>query len=200
MTCLQSRLGRSVLSALVAILVMSAPALAQDYRGKVQGVVTDSSGAALPGANVTLKNVGTGVDVTRQTNSEGRYIFDFVESGVYAVLVEATGFKKYEQRNVTVQNRGDVTVDARAGKAFGPPRRPAALRTDWAHHRSAAARAGLRSRHRPRGSRKDRHRPRSHRHRPQSPRRRAASGAGIVERTRLQDDARRKRLRARRLT
>jgi Carboxypeptidase regulatory-like domain len=113
MTCLQSRLGRSVLSALVAILVMSAPALAQDYRGKVQGVVTDSSGAALPGANVTLKNVGTGVDVTRQTNSEGRYIFDFVESGVYAVLVEAAGFKKYEQRNVTVQNRGDVTVDAK---------------------------------------------------------------------------------------
>jgi hypothetical protein len=113
MTCLQSRLGRSVLSALVAILVMSTPALAQDYRAKVQGVVTDSSGAALAGVNVTLKNVGTGVDVTRQTNSEGRYIFDFVESGVYAVLVEATGFKKYEQRNITVQNRGDVTVDAR---------------------------------------------------------------------------------------
>jgi hypothetical protein len=113
MTCLQSRLGRSVLSALFAILVMSAPALAQDYRGKVQGVVTDSSGAALPGVNVTLKNVGTGVDVTRQTNSEGRYIFDFVESGVYAVLVEAAGFKKYEQRNVTVQNRGDVSVDAK---------------------------------------------------------------------------------------
>ena len=112
MTCLQLRLGRSVLSALVAILVMSAPALAQDYRGKVQGVVTDSSGAALAGVNVTLKNVGTGVDVTRQTNSEGRYIFDFVESGVY-VLVEATGFKKYEQRNITVQNRGDVTVDAK---------------------------------------------------------------------------------------
>ena len=113
MTSLQLRLRRSVLSALVAILVMSAPALAQDYRAKVQGVVTDSSGAALAGVNVTLKNVGTGVEVKRQTNSEGRYIFDFVESGVYAVLVEATGFKKYEQRNVTVQNRGDVTVDAK---------------------------------------------------------------------------------------
>ena len=113
MTSLQLRLGRRVLSALVAILVMSSPALAQDYRGKVQGVVTDSSGAALAGVNVMLKNVGTGVDVTRQTNSEGRYIFDFVESGVYAVFVEATGFKKYEQRNITVQNRGDVTVDAK---------------------------------------------------------------------------------------
>src|SRR5262247_4555777 len=101
------------LVALVAVLGMSAQALAQDYRGKVQGVVTDASNAALAGANVTLKNVGTGVEVTRQTNSEGRYIFDFVESGVYAVLVEATGFKKYEQRNITVQNRADITVDAK---------------------------------------------------------------------------------------
>src|SRR5215510_12256342 len=113
MTTLQSRLARGVLVALVAIFVMSAPARAQDYRGKVQGVVTDASGGALAGAKVTLKNVGTGVDVTRQTNSEGRYIFDFVESCVYTVLVNATGFKKYEHRNVTLQNRGDVTVDAK---------------------------------------------------------------------------------------
>ncbi len=113
MTFLHARMGRGVLSALVALLVMSATALSQDYRGKVQGIVTDASGAALAGASVTLKNIGTGVEVTRQANSEGRYIFDFVESGVYAILVEATGFKKYEQRNITVQNRGDVTVDAR---------------------------------------------------------------------------------------
>src|SRR5262245_26754341 len=113
MTTLQSRIGRGVLIALVAILVISAPAHAQDYRGKVQGVVSDASNAALPGVSVTLRNIGTGVEVTRQTNSEGRYIFDFVESGVYSILVQATGFKKYEQQNITVQNRGDVTVDAR---------------------------------------------------------------------------------------
>ncbi len=109
----QSRFGRSVLCALAALLVISAPAWAQDYRGKVQGVVTDTSNAAIAGANVTLRNVGPGVEVTRQTNGEGHYIFDFVESGVYSVIVQATGFKKHEQRNITVQNRGDVTVDAR---------------------------------------------------------------------------------------
>src|SRR5215468_2831710 len=113
MTSLQSRFGRSVMSSLALLIVMSALALAQDYRGKVQGVVTDASNAALAGANVTLRNDGTGVEVTRQTNAEGRYVFDFVESGVYTVFVQATGFKKYEQRNITVQNRGDVTVDAR---------------------------------------------------------------------------------------
>jgi len=113
MTYLQSRLGRSMLSMLAVVLVMSAITRAQDYRGKVQGVVTDASQAALAGAGVTLRNVGTGVEVMRQTNAEGRYIFDFVESGVYTIIVEAPGFKKYEQRNITVQNRGDVTVDAR---------------------------------------------------------------------------------------
>src|SRR5215813_13165773 len=113
MTSLQSRFGRSVMSSLALLIVMSALALAQDYRGKVQGVVTDTSNAALAGASVTLRNDGTGVEVTRQTNSEGRYIFDFVESGVYTVIVQATGFKKFEQRGFTVQNRGDVTVDAR---------------------------------------------------------------------------------------
>jgi hypothetical protein len=65
MTTLQSRVGRGVLITLVAILVMSAMAFAQDYRGKAQGVVTDASNAALAGVNITLRNVGTGVEVTQ---------------------------------------------------------------------------------------------------------------------------------------
>ncbi|MBI1764594.1 MAG: carboxypeptidase regulatory-like domain-containing protein [Acidobacteria bacterium] len=86
---------------------------AQDYRAKLQGTVADASGGALPGAKVVLRNVGTGVEVTRQTNGEGLYIFDFVESGTYTVLVEAQGFKKFEQRNILVQNRGDITVNVK---------------------------------------------------------------------------------------
>jgi hypothetical protein len=87
-------------------------AAAQDYRGKVQGLVTDASRAALPGAKVTLRNLGTGVEVNRTTDAEGRYVFDFVESGSYAITVEVTGFKRFEQRSFLVQNRGDVTVNA----------------------------------------------------------------------------------------
>jgi hypothetical protein len=94
------------------VMLTAFPAAAQDYRGKVQGAIKDVSGGALSDAKVELRNNGTGVSVSRQTNSEGRYIFDFVESGVYSILVEARGFKRYEQRNITVQNRGDVTVDA----------------------------------------------------------------------------------------
>jgi hypothetical protein len=97
---------------LIVLLLIPALTRAQDYRGKVQGNVTDSTQAAFPGAKVTLRNVGTGVEVVRTTNEEGRYIFDFVESGVYLIRVEAPGFKKYEQQNIKVENRGDLTVDA----------------------------------------------------------------------------------------
>lgn len=88
-------------------------AAAQDYRGKVQGVVADVNGGAIPGAQVVLHNDATGVDGTRQTNESGRYIFDFVDPGTYTVTVELAGFKKFEQKNIVVQQRGDVTADVK---------------------------------------------------------------------------------------
>ena len=48
---------------------------------------------------------------TRTTNREGRYVFDFVDPGTYTVIAELQGFKSVEQKNVAVQQRGDVTVD-----------------------------------------------------------------------------------------
>jgi Carboxypeptidase regulatory-like domain/TonB dependent receptor len=112
MTSFQSRTGPNGLVVLLVLLLFPVLTLGQDYRGKVQGTITDPAQAACADAKVTLRNLGTGVEVTRQTNTEGRYIFDFVESGVYLILVEARGFKKHEQQNIKVENRGDVTVDA----------------------------------------------------------------------------------------
>lgn len=58
-----------------------------------------------------LRNTQTGVEVTRQTNSEGHYTFDFIEPGEYIVVIEQTGFKKAVQENVNVRVRADITVD-----------------------------------------------------------------------------------------
>lgn len=101
-----------VVSALVLLIILSVSIVAQDYRAKLQGAVTDQANAAVANASVVLKNIGTGVEVTRQSNSDGRFIFDFVESGTYSVTVSAAGFKRFEQRSILVQNRGDLTVDA----------------------------------------------------------------------------------------
>lgn len=99
-------LGMSLVVALVV-----PPAAAQDYRARVQGLVVDTSQGALPGTTVTLTNDATGVSVTNVTNADGRYIFDFVDPGLYTVVAELQGFKQAEQRNVRVQQRANLTVD-----------------------------------------------------------------------------------------
>ncbi len=101
------------LASTVSVFALSAAAtLAQDSRGRVQGLVVDASQAVIGGAQVVLNNEGTGIQTTAQTNQTGQYLFDFVTPGNYSVTVEFAGFKKFQQRNVLVQARGDVTVNA----------------------------------------------------------------------------------------
>lgn len=93
------------------VLLCATAAMAQDYRGKVQGIVTDSSQAAVVGAKVSLKNVDTGIEAVKQTDGTGRYAFDFVQPGNYSLTIEAAGFNKFAQGNISVLTRGDVTVN-----------------------------------------------------------------------------------------
>jgi hypothetical protein len=101
----------------VLILLACSVASAQDYRGKVQGVVTDSSQAIVVGARVSLANDKTGIVSVKDTNASGRYYFDYVEPGSYTLSVEQPGFSKFVQQNIVVQVAGDVTVNA--GLAVG---------------------------------------------------------------------------------
>src|SRR5215831_5708231 len=97
----------------LCLLYAAGLANAQEFRGRIQGVVTDSTGAVAPGVTVILRNTGTGVEATRATNEQGRYVFDYVDPGNYNLSTELKGFKKFIQQNVLVQQRGDVTVDVR---------------------------------------------------------------------------------------
>jgi hypothetical protein len=84
----------------------------QELRGRVQGVVTDSTDAVIPGAVVSLENDNTGVATVRNTTQAGQYLFDFVSPGVYTLAVQAEGFRQFVQQNILVQSRADVTVNA----------------------------------------------------------------------------------------
>ena len=95
------------------LLLLALPAAAQDYRGRVQGGLTDEAQLAVPGVQVTLRNESTGVAARRTTGPDGRYLFDYVDPGSYTVTAELDGFATVVQRNVLVQARGDVTVDVR---------------------------------------------------------------------------------------
>ena len=106
----RKRLHRTVGISILSLLAI--PIFAQTYRGQVRGLVTDPTKAVVPGANVTLTNVNTGVNVVKQTDSTGIYVFDFVDPGTYQVKVDAEGFGPFVQKSVAVQSGGDVTVNA----------------------------------------------------------------------------------------
>ncbi|MEZ5356782.1 MAG: carboxypeptidase-like regulatory domain-containing protein [Bryobacteraceae bacterium] len=96
---------------IAASLAFTAAILAQDYRARLQGTVTDSTEAVVAGASVRLTNSDTGVSVARTSAENGRFLFDFVEPGNYEVSVELEGFNKYVQQNIRVQVRADVTIN-----------------------------------------------------------------------------------------
>ncbi len=105
LTCLQ-------IAGLLLSLLIGYSAFAQTYRAQVRGLVTDQTSATISGAAVTLANVNTGVITTKETDSSGLYVFDYVEPGTYSVTMESPGFGKFVQENITVQSGGDVTVNA----------------------------------------------------------------------------------------
>src|SRR5689334_7146616 len=72
-------------------------AFAQVDRATVSGTVKDSAGAVVPGANVTVTNLATGVADTQQTTETGSYLVVNLIPGRYRVDVELSGFKKYSE-------------------------------------------------------------------------------------------------------
>lgn len=95
----------------ILITACSLPSSAQDFRGRIQGIIADVSGGAVPGASVILENDETGIFVSRESGDNGRYLFDQVDPGTYTLTVRRPGFATVVQKNVRVPQRGDVTVD-----------------------------------------------------------------------------------------
>jgi hypothetical protein len=66
----------------------------QGYFGTVSGILTDSSGAMIQGAKVTLLDEEKGYQFTATSNKEGQYLFVSIPPGSYTVTAEAKGFEK----------------------------------------------------------------------------------------------------------
>jgi hypothetical protein len=62
--------------------------------GRISGAVTDASGAALPGATVTITHEATHLVTTLTTDARGFYVTTSAPVGTYTVSAEITGFKK----------------------------------------------------------------------------------------------------------
>jgi hypothetical protein len=85
---------------------------AQVESGQISGSVTDPSGAMVPGATVTVKNLGTNAERSTQSTSSGTYLITGLEPATYQVTVNSTSFQPFVAKTeVTVG--GKVTLDAK---------------------------------------------------------------------------------------
>lgn len=84
-------------TSVLLLLLASAPVLA----GDITGVATDVTGAVLPSARVTLRNLASGRETATRAGADGRFNFMAVKDGAYLVVVEADGFS-VATRTVTV--------------------------------------------------------------------------------------------------
>lgn len=99
---------------LLALLLASAPLIAQTY-GEITGLVTDPTGAVIPGARVTVTNVATKQTRTVQTSDAGVYHVPFLVPGTYDIRVEADGFRSAVRSGLLLEvgdvARADFTLE-----------------------------------------------------------------------------------------
>ena len=77
----------------------------------IEGLVTDATGAVIPGATVTMTNVDTGITTTVNTNETGNYRFSYVPVGNYNVRCELDGFKTQSVSGVRVETTAQVRTN-----------------------------------------------------------------------------------------
>src|SRR5215813_5523209 len=82
------------------ILLMAGVSYGQRTTATFTGIVTDSSGAVLPGAEVQMINEGTAAATQQLTSETGEFLFDFVPAGIYTLKILMPGFKTYESRSM----------------------------------------------------------------------------------------------------
>jgi hypothetical protein len=98
---------------LLSFLMALSLAFAQTERGQIAGLVSDSSGAAIPAAQILITNKATNTPVNLASAASGEFTAVNLPPGVYRIEVTAQGFKKFVQDNVTLNAAGSLRIDAK---------------------------------------------------------------------------------------
>src|SRR5262245_23533988 len=93
------------------LVVLVSPLIAQEFRGRIAGTVTDPKGAAISGARVRIVNIETKVAQDARSNDSGFYLAPLLLPGAYRVTAESPGMKRAEWPNVRVGTNDDVRLD-----------------------------------------------------------------------------------------
>jgi hypothetical protein len=104
---------RAVLGLIVAACLLPAVAAAQAVTGTILGLITDSTGAIMPGATVTLTNTGTGLVRAVTTDGNGEYTAPSLPTGTYSVKAELSGFKTVTRPDIPLGVDQRVRIDVK---------------------------------------------------------------------------------------
>jgi Carboxypeptidase regulatory-like domain/TonB dependent receptor len=103
---------RKILFLFSVLLLAAKFAPAQStYTAQLTGVVSDSSGAVIPGTKVTLTDEATNLGISRETDNRGIYVFTGVRPASYAIRVEAPGMAAQERKGLTLAVSQQATLD-----------------------------------------------------------------------------------------
>ena len=104
---LQQRLRMSF----CAVAFLSAALLWASVGGSISGTVKDPSGRVVPDAQVTVRQMSTGLAYKTHSDSKGYYTFPVLPVGQYELDVQATGFSGYQRNNVALDTNAAITLD-----------------------------------------------------------------------------------------
>src|SRR5215470_11659647 len=97
---------------LLVFLGLATPARGQ-VTARIKGTITDPSGAGVPSASVTAKNMETGVSRTATSEADGTYLFLALPVGVYEVTASKSGFQDSARSGIQLNVNQEATIDVR---------------------------------------------------------------------------------------
>ena len=104
-------LGRLAMLCIFLAASFGGAAWSQEFRGTISGVVTDPSGAVVPGAHVVVKEIHTGTTNVSKSDSAGEYVVPFLLPGDYLITVTMPGFETVKRGGITLQSQEHPIVN-----------------------------------------------------------------------------------------
>jgi len=99
-------------SALIVLGFLFASTAWASVGGSISGTVKDSSSSVIPNASVTVREIRTGLIYRTQSDGKGYYTLPVLPVGHYELEVEASGFRRYERSEITLDTNAALTLDA----------------------------------------------------------------------------------------
>ena len=110
----------------ISLAALCVPLHSQTVDTAILGTVSDSSGAVIPGATVTVSSAATGERKSTVTTAAGEYTINYLIPGNYVLTVSANGFTTYQQKDIALQINQQARIQLWCFRSAATPDSPGA--------------------------------------------------------------------------